>query len=43
MLQDPHFRPGVRCALLLALAVQVAIMVQASQYNYARYQAGVID
>jgi ABC-type sugar transport system permease subunit len=36
-------RPGVRCALLLALAVQVAIMVQASQFTYARLQAGVIE
>jgi ABC-type sugar transport system permease subunit len=36
-------RPGVRCALLLALAVQVAIMVQASQFTYARFQAGVIE
>jgi hypothetical protein len=35
-------RPGVRCALLLVLAVQVAIMVQASQFTYARFQAGVI-
>jgi ABC-type glycerol-3-phosphate transport system permease component len=36
-------RPGVRSALLLALAVQVAIMVQASQFTYARFQAGVIQ
>jgi ABC-type glycerol-3-phosphate transport system permease component len=36
-------RPGVRTALLLALAVQVAIMVQASQFTYARFQAGVIE
>jgi ABC-type sugar transport system permease subunit len=35
-------RPAVRTALLLALAVQVAIMVQASQFTYARFQAGVI-
>ncbi len=35
-------RPAVRSALLLALAVQVAIMVQASQFTYARFQAGVI-
>jgi ABC-type sugar transport system permease subunit len=35
-------RPGTRCVLLLALAVQVAIMVQASQYVYARLQADVI-
>src|SRR5215203_5309851 len=35
-------RPGTRCALLLALAVQVAIMVQASQYVYAGLQADVI-
>ena len=35
-------RPGVRAALLLALAVQVAVMVQASQFTYARFQAGVI-
>jgi hypothetical protein len=36
-------RPGVRSALLLALAVKVAIMVQASQFTYARFQAGVIE
>jgi ABC-type glycerol-3-phosphate transport system permease component len=36
-------RPGVRSALLLVLAVQVAIMVQASQFTYARFQAGVIQ
>jgi hypothetical protein len=36
-------RPGVRAALLLVLAVQVAIMVQASQFTYARFQAGVIE
>jgi hypothetical protein len=36
-------RPGARIALLLALAVQVTIMVQASQYNYARFQSDVID
>jgi hypothetical protein len=35
--------PGVRAALLLALAVQVAVMVQASQFTYARFQAGVIE
>lgn len=35
-------RPGARSALLLALAVQVAIMVQASQYVYAGFQADVI-
>jgi ABC-type glycerol-3-phosphate transport system permease component len=35
-------RPGVSSALLLALALQVAIMVQASQFTYARFQAGVI-
>jgi ABC-type glycerol-3-phosphate transport system permease component len=35
-------RPGARCALLFALAVQVAIMVQASQYVYAGFQADVI-
>src|SRR5215203_853468 len=35
-------RPGTRCALLLALAVQVAIMVQASQYVYAGLQQNVI-
>ena len=35
-------RPTVRSALLLALAVQVAIMVQVSQFTYARFQAGVI-
>jgi len=33
---------GARCALLLALAVQVATMVQASQF-YAGFQQGVID
>jgi ABC-type glycerol-3-phosphate transport system permease component len=33
---------GTRCALLLALAVQVAILVQASQYVYAGLQADVI-
>ena len=36
-------RPGVRSALLLALAVQVAILVQASQFTYARFQSGVIQ
>ena len=36
-------RPGARCALLLALAVQVVIMVQASQYVYAGFQADVIS
>jgi multiple sugar transport system permease protein len=36
-------RPAVRSALLLALAVQVAIMVQTSQLTYARFQAGVIE
>jgi len=36
-------RPGARCALLLALAAQVAIMVQASQFVYANLQADVID
>ena len=35
-------RPGARCAMLLALAAQVAIMVQASQYVYAGLQADVI-
>jgi hypothetical protein len=35
-------RPGTRCALLLALALQVAIMIQASQYDYAGLQADVI-
>jgi hypothetical protein len=35
-------RPGARSALLFALAVQVAIMVQASQYVYAGFQADVI-
>jgi hypothetical protein len=35
-------RPGARSALLLALAVQVAIMIQASQYVYAGFQADVI-
>jgi ABC-type glycerol-3-phosphate transport system permease component len=35
-------RPGARSALLLALAVQVAIMVQASQFVYAGFQANVI-
>ena len=35
-------RPGVRSALLLVLAVQVAIMVQSSQVAHARFQAGVI-
>jgi ABC-type glycerol-3-phosphate transport system permease component len=35
-------RPALRTALLLALAVQVAIMIQASQFTYARFQAGVI-
>ena len=35
-------RPTVRSALLFALAVQVAIMVQANQFTYARFQAGVI-
>ena len=33
---------GARCVLLLALAVQVATMVQASQF-YAGFQQGVID
>jgi hypothetical protein len=36
-------RYGVRSALLLARAVQVVIMVQASQFSYARFQADVID
>jgi len=36
-------RPGARCVLLLALAAQVAIMIQASQYIYADLQADVID
>src|SRR5829696_4126483 len=35
-------RPGVRGALLLALAVQVAIMIQASQYVYSGLQSDVI-
>jgi ABC-type sugar transport system permease subunit len=35
-------QPGARSALLLALAVQVAIMVQASQYVYAGFQEDVI-
>jgi ABC-type glycerol-3-phosphate transport system permease component len=35
-------RLGARSALLLALGVQVAIMVQASQYVYAGFQADVI-
>ena len=35
-------RPEARCALLLALSAQVAIMVQASQYVYAGFQADVI-
>ena len=30
-------------ALLVPLLVQIAIMVQASHYTYARFQAGVID
>jgi ABC-type glycerol-3-phosphate transport system permease component len=34
---------GARCVLLLALAVQVATMVQASQDFYAGFQQGVID
>jgi len=33
---------GARCALLLTLAVQVVIMVQASQYVYAGFQQNVI-
>ena len=36
-------RPGARCVLFLALAVQVATMVQASQGFYAGFQQGVID
>ncbi|HET7270699.1 MAG TPA: carbohydrate ABC transporter permease, partial [Rubrobacter sp.] len=36
-------RQGPRSALLVALAVQLVIMVQASQANYAGLQAGVID
>ena len=36
-------KPGARCALLLALAVQVVIMVQASQFFYEGLQAGVIS
>jgi hypothetical protein len=35
-------RPGVRGALLLALAAQVAIMIQASQYVYSGLQSDVI-
>jgi hypothetical protein len=35
-------QPGVRGALLLALAVQVAIMIQASQYVYSELQSDVI-
>jgi hypothetical protein len=35
-------RPGVRGALLLALAAQVAIMIQASQYSYSGLQSDVI-
>ena len=33
---------GARCALLLTLAMQVVIMVQASQYVYAGFQQNVI-
>ena len=36
-------RPVARCTLLLILAAQVAIMVQASQFMYARFQADVIN